>query len=183
MCNAHYAHYKWLCLHAFNHSGIIPDHFKCPDPINNQGTWHDTSDIGATGITSPCQIIIKERATKPTPLKVNMMEHKHWGLEDHFPGWFLGSIWIFQGVPVHKIVLEFKVLPTLELKTPAPRSDQNVNGPEASKKTFLNTSQNPWKGSFMLKSCLFEIGHRKYMKIPQKFVPKFSPYPPQEWSH
>lgn len=46
--------------------------------------------------------MIKERATKHTLLKVNMMEHNHWGLEDHFPGWFLGSMWIFQGVPVHK---------------------------------------------------------------------------------
>ena len=48
-----------------------------------------------------------------------------------------------------QIALEFKVLPTLEFKTPAPRSDQNVNGPEASKKPFLNTSQNLWKVSYM----------------------------------
>ena len=72
----------------FNHSGIIPDHFKCPDCLDShsgvtkfliQSTTkvNGTSDIGATGITSPCQISIKERATKHTPLKVHMMEHSH----------------------------------------------------------------------------------------------------------
>ena len=90
------------------------------------------------------------------------MEHNHWGLEDHFPGWFLGSMWIFQGVPVQKIAFEFEVLPTLEFKTPAPRSDQNVNGPEASTKPFFNRSQNLWKGSFIYRKLvknlyLFEL--------------------------
>ena len=45
---------------------------------------------------------ITARAYKNTPRKINM-EHNHGGLEDHFPfqmGDFVGSMLIFQGVPV-----------------------------------------------------------------------------------
>lgn len=107
-----------------------------------------------------------------------MMEHNHWGLEDYFHGWFpCESSRVY---PLTKLLSNSKSC----WYSNSPRSDQNVNGPEASTKPFLNTSQNLWKGSViiignLLKDLSLRIGKPK---IPHKFSQNSHRNPPQECS-